>query len=526
MEMDRQKENGVDPLEGDVPVTRFDLSSPSPADESDVGTSEANMQGERDTASLDADSTSAEETVAEPAEPLKTGAEYFKKRAVNEVSGLQMVEHVFTGVEREYMKVVPKPFDDFNAKKALHTFVNIAAETGSDEYKAAEQALMQETEAWGMALTERDRNIAVSNLRRYCENSRPALSSQALLALARFYRNSPCSESVRAKFDFVITRLFSRPVQDEKRVCLFQRAEMVKHINTLYNEWSSVPLYAADEDESNVLLTGLSFDELAVEAEAAANFDQLTGSDFFGRVRLFKESISELFFAPTVTAAAIESNIRIGNAYVHLIDTERRKMDASSIESRYGSYDLQDVSDTTGRTFDLAELVRQRELEVEARALAVSDPADGSPKTKTAGTAVLSDPGTKSWVAAKVVEGSRRVNRWLLITAVLMVFLTIGLYVWSDFLVVEKVSTVGVKKVDMEFTPMGEYVQTARISGETFYGLMLPTWDTLSKEKREEVLKKILDAGKDKGYKQVTLINKDGKQAAFASANRMEVMTP
>ena len=71
-------------------------------------------------------------------------------------------------------------------------------------------------------------------------------------------------------------------------------------------DWSSVPLYTADSDETNVLLTALSFEDLGAEAEGASNFDQLITNDFFGRLRLFKESISELFYAPSVTAAAID----------------------------------------------------------------------------------------------------------------------------------------------------------------------------------------------------------------------------
>ncbi|MBK8464201.1 MAG: hypothetical protein IPL32_00075 [Chloracidobacterium sp.] len=59
-----------------------------------------------------------------------------------------MVEHILTGVEREYMKIVPKTFDDFNAKKALNNFLNISENSNSEQHKAAEFALMQETEAW------------------------------------------------------------------------------------------------------------------------------------------------------------------------------------------------------------------------------------------------------------------------------------------------------------------------------------------------------------------------------------------
>ena len=81
---------------------------------------------------------------------------------------------------------------------------------------------------------------------------------QAMLALARFYRNSPYSEPVRAKFDFVITRLFSRPVSGERRKPLFSRDEALGHLNALYREWSSVQLYSAQDDLSNITLTAMS----------------------------------------------------------------------------------------------------------------------------------------------------------------------------------------------------------------------------------------------------------------------------
>jgi hypothetical protein len=458
----------------------------------------------------------------------KSQKEFFTKRAINEVSGLQMVEHVLTSVEREYMKVVPKPFDDLDAKMALHAFVNSRHTPDSQEYKTGEQALMQELESWCMALTERDRNVSVADLRRFCENSRPALSSQALLALARFYRNSPYTEGVRAKFDLVITRLFSRPAADERRVCLFTREETIKHLNTLYSEWSSVPLYSAEDNASNVLLTGLSFDDLAAEAEAAGNFDQLTASDFFGRVRLFKESISELFYAPSVTAAAIESNIRIGNTFVALIDRERRKLDGAGIETL--DLDHQTVSDVTGRTLDLVELLRQRE--VDATAEEDNEPEiDAAPEPQRQ-TPVETEPPPPLWsenvssVPARLMDSVRHVNRWLVISAVLIVFLCLGLYVWADFIAEEKIPDTGVTQVQMEGTPFGEFVKTGKISGDTFYGLLQPTWEAMPKEKRQELLQRLLEAGKEKGYKQVHLINKDGKAAGFASATRLEVNMP
>src|SRR5437870_1458645 len=80
--------------------------------------------------SMDAEQWEGDKTVDETAvaDPVpmrlkqKNSSEFFKKRAVDEVASLQMVEHVLTGVEREFMQIVPKSFDDFNTKRALHAF--------------------------------------------------------------------------------------------------------------------------------------------------------------------------------------------------------------------------------------------------------------------------------------------------------------------------------------------------------------------------------------------------------------------
>src|SRR5688572_17916894 len=153
-------------------------------------------------------------SMTEAAEKVEESAidriEARKKRVMEEVSSLQMVEHVLSGIEREQIKKAPEAFDDLSVKKALHRFLQVSGDPDSEEFASAEFALMQEIEDWFSALAARDSGLSVANVRRFCENSRPVLSSQALIALARFYRNSPFSEPVRGKFDFVITRLFSR----------------------------------------------------------------------------------------------------------------------------------------------------------------------------------------------------------------------------------------------------------------------------------------------------------------------------
>ncbi|MEO6334373.1 MAG: hypothetical protein ABIO91_05250, partial [Pyrinomonadaceae bacterium] len=51
--------------------------------------------------------------------------DFYRKRAMDEISTLQMVEHVLSGIEREQMKVVPAAYDDLQAKNALHKFLQV-----------------------------------------------------------------------------------------------------------------------------------------------------------------------------------------------------------------------------------------------------------------------------------------------------------------------------------------------------------------------------------------------------------------
>ncbi len=455
--------------------------------------------------------------------------EFFKKRAIGEVSSLQMVEHVLTSVEREHMKVVPQTYDDFEAKKALNLFLKVADDVLADEHKEAEFRLMQETESWCSALAARDHEISVANLRRYCENCRPMLSSQAMLSLARFYRNLPYSESVRSKFDFIITRLFSRPTDEQRRKLLFNKDEMLGHIKTLYADWSSLSLHSDNENESNVLLTALSFEDLTAEAEKATEFDELIKSDFFNRLRLFKESITELFYAPKVTVAAIECNIRIGNAYVELIAHERQKSNAAMVHDKYSFIDDQEVSHATGRTLELVDLLRERSQER-------LDPEPKEAPRKHQPEVMIETPAAIVEEPAKeiaVVKPKRKLNlpidklgvdRWLLAVGLVIILASAGLYVWANFFIAEPPTASGVTRFDPKDTAFRDDIKIAKISGDTLYVVMMPSWETMTKEKQLELLKNIHHYGAGKEWHNVNLMNSTGKTVGFASSSRLELV--
>lgn len=460
--------------------------------------------------------------------------EFFKKRANGEVMSLQLVEHVVSALEREHLKIIPKTYDDLSVKKALHKFMQVAEDALSDAHKEAEFHLMQEIEAWCSVLAKRDAEISIAALRRYCENCRPKLSSQAMLALARFYRNLPYNEDVRGKFDYILTRLFSRAVEDDTRKLLFSGSEMFGHIKALYADWSSIPLYSAD-DEENITLAAGSFRELQQEAEDASRFDDLIRSDYFGRLRLFKENIAELFFAPTVITAAIECNISVGNAYVHLLDKERLASGAAVTHEKYGSLDDQTVSEAAARTLELdvtlrhlidPSEIRDREDELaEPQAEHVEQPIEkldlSSHKTEASVAAIR----PRRPLLEVVREKCFGINPLLLIGSIVLIAISVGIYVWATWFIEEDTTfSKGVVMVKLDQVPFKENLKLAKKSGDTFYGVVLPSWETMTNEKREEFLRSVSEYGKTGGWVNVNLLNSQGKTVGYASPGHFEII--
>lgn len=462
----------------------------------------------------------------------KRDREFFKKRVSGEVASLQMVEHIVAGIEREYLKKVPEQYDDFQVKKSLNIYLQSFNDADAERQLNAEFELLQETEKWCTALAARDRSIPTSSLRQFVHNSKPALSSQAMLALARFYRNLPYSEATRSKFDFIITRLFSKQIGGDLRACLFDREEMMGHINSLYEEWSSVSLYAADEEEdSKILLTALSFADFADEAEKAETFDQLLKNEFFERLQLFKESISELFFAPNVVVAAIEANIRIGNVYVSLLEREQERSEEGSLSSKIRNIDQDAIAIAAARAFDQNGTDPRRKAD-DHKAEVMPDEGlcyeviekQTSTEPSSARDVVL--PSASKNAFRRLIDKGVTVNRWVLASCIAMIVAAIGVYVWGNYLVKEEVTSSGVTPISFQNSPISEHIRVAKLSGENLYLQMNASWDTLPKEKRQEHLQRLLQEGPAKGFKQVTIINSSGKYGGFASASRLDVVMP
>ena len=454
---------------------------------------------------------------------------FYRERATLEVSSLQIVEHILSGVEREQMKIVPKSYNDLEVKKALHSFLQISQTSQPSEHAQAEFQLMQETESWYSSLSYRDKHISVAHLRRYCENTRPALSIQALTSLARFYRNSPYSESVRNKFDLVVTRLFSKDIGGDKRKAALKRDEIISSLTGLYVEWASISLYSTDEEDSDVLLSAFKFEDFMTEAENAESFDELIRNDFFNRLRLFKESAGEQFFAPLVTAAAIESNVRIGNRYVDLLNIEREKGEAEKLENKYGFLHDQVISDATSKTLQLVELLKDKkelvELVKEKKTKKVEQITQSKLVEKKENVAKPEEKRSEIFPLNENQKtiGSFSLNRLVLALTILIVVASLGFYMKANNSPLSASVSADVKKVSLENSSLKNFVGDGQISNETFSATVEPSWENLNKEKKEEILKKILSIGGDKGFKNVQLQDEAKKTVGLASPDKVEL---
>jgi hypothetical protein len=440
--------------------------------------------------------------------------EYYRHRATDEVSSLQMVEHVVSGVEREQMKIMPKQYDDLAVKIALHDFLQVASETPGPEHAKAEFKLMQETESWCSALSHRDHRVSVGDLRRYCETTKPTLSSQALVSLARFYRNLPFSEAARAKFDMVVTRLFTQDTPDDKRQLIFNHDELKEHLRELYADWSSIPLYNS-EDDSTVLLAALKFEDFMSEADSAEALPDLIRSDFFNRLRLFKESTGENFYSPLVTATAIECNVKIGNRFVALIQIEKEKSDVAALEDKYGFAHDQSISDAASKTLQLVELLKEKTAVDRGAAPEIIEVDYATPGETPRGAAQQERSGRRFFI-----------NPWLAAVTVLTLLVTFGLYLYVDVFSSSGKTPPGVEKVELDSTMLKEYLTTARVADERFIGIVQSNWTGMSAEKKDELLRKILAYGENKGFREVILINQKGQSVGYAAKDLVEVTNP
>lgn len=468
-------------------------------------------------------SAGAKRTEAGVFRPAPT-TENVRGRVNEQIASFQMVEHVLTAVERHFLNIEPNSFDDLRFKKATHRLEQAFANPGSEEYFDAESVLLIEIEAWGRALAERDSKIPVAALRRYVETTQPPLSPQALFSLLRFYRGSVVSQQVLDKFDFTVTRLFSKLENAEKRGLLCPRSEIVQHIKKRYSDWSIGHHYATLDDDPDLMLFVLNFEDLIVEAEAAASLKELVAADFFERLRRTKQNTAEMFFAPVIAAASVECNLRTANRLVDLVTAERRNHTAEGLVTAYPVLVSDYLSSVVARTLDFGFLFDNTAPSDRRR----TDGRAASPNADEVVRDARNRPHSKkkSSKSPRWKNSSSTIlglNRWLLLAAIIAIIASGGVYIWAEYLVEDTVPAVGVKSIDLADGALKEYVTTAKLSGEMLYAVVTPAFEQLGRDKQETFLKKLIQSGGQFGYNKATILNSKGKSIGYASSQRVDV---
>lgn len=447
-------------------------------------------------------------------------ADVIKKRVSEQAVALQMVDHVLTGVERNLLKIEPQVFDDLPATKALHRFIQASKEPDTNEYFEAESKLLLEMESWTSALTVRDKEIPVAALRRYCETAQPPLSPQALFSLARFYRSVEPSQQTVKKFDFVVTRLFSKIEDGGHRSPLCSRDEIVGHLKKRYSDWAVAQPHLQMSNNPDVTLAVLNFEDFTAEGDGAGSLEDLKSSNFFERVRGAKEAAGEIYFVPQVTASAIECNIRLANRVTEFLQNEMHRLGgAEKVLEKFSTLDQFLVSDAVGRTFSFKQA-----LDYDLG----SDPFD-SPLEFAKPANDKRPAGSTERAYRRPYSPKRRsttifgLNRWFIIACFLAMAIAASFYVWGEYFTEDSTVVTTAKLFDLKDPELKEFAKSARISNDMLYVVTTPAYDALSRDRQEDYLRKLQGAGTDNGYKKVSILNARGKNVAYASPDRLQI---
>jgi hypothetical protein len=445
---------------------------------------------------------------------------HYSERAAN----LRMVEHVVSAIERQLRRAAVSGFDDLQLNKALQAFLQVSSDPDSDEFIEAEQNVRRSIGPWERALAIRDEGFSVGDLRRYCETCQPALSPQALFSLARFYYEMPKNTAVRAKFDFVITKLFSRPTSNGGRQMICSKQEAVGHLSSRFAHWSTSAGISVDDPKRFAFASRCT--DFLTEVARIDRLDDLLKGDFFERIRKFKESAEDLIFSPEFAASVVECNIRIGNRFVELMQSENQRASFQQVLDEYVSDGRNSIEDASGRIFDMDEIMRP------GRAAKAAPERKPRPEKKP----VQNPPAERrqaesSFERAPEEKGSSfislQVNKWLLGSAALLVIISVGLYLWAEQSAAEtEPISARAANLSLDGFEHKQYLKSAKVSSETLYATTAPEFDALPKPKKEEILTKLFQTGREKGFNKVSLMNGTGKAVGFASAQRLELKEP
>ena len=288
------------------------------------------------------------------------------QRNIDHATALEVVQRVIAGVERAVLCVVSESYDKAPAIAVARSLKKAIKEKDTALIAELEDHFSTELYMWRLSLCSRDQAIQPYHLRRFCEKTEEHLELPVFAALTRFYRNLPHTELSQSKYDFAVTRLFASVEENNQRTLRMEGERLVESISEMSDTWGEKRRLAPASPDEIRKAVGI-FRSFISEAENGINkFEKLIGSGLFNRVRVLKKDLGELFYAPEVTAAAIECNVVVANKFTALLADEGEQIREAPAACR----DLTDIlSDTTAiasmsKVLDelqLAELEQQAE---------------------------------------------------------------------------------------------------------------------------------------------------------------------
>jgi hypothetical protein len=277
-----------------------------------------------------------------------------RRRAVEKVNFLEMVDGILFSVGNELQRGASDSLEVLHAKRALQGLLEAVESGTSEEVRSGESRFAEESLRWFSSIAATDARISSADLRRYCENAKPALSGKALTLLARFYRMCPPSPSSRAKFEVVLTRFFARQTAPDRRKAIYARTAISQRISAMYEDWE----IDADRSEARAQAVRDAVEDLNMamrEAEFSESFEDLVSDDYLQRLRLMKEGFGNDVFEPELMACIIEANLLVGNRFVELLEKAIGVDGSEEAGARFSSVCSDNISTLTAGTLKSAE---------------------------------------------------------------------------------------------------------------------------------------------------------------------------
>ncbi len=261
------------------------------------------------------------------------------KRISNEAVNLRVTEKILSEVESRLLKVSPLPFEIESVKIALKNLKSFSNSAKNEEFLNAEFQIKQKIRLWRGVLEERDEKIETFHLRRFFDFTEEPLDAAFFVALAQFYRNI----SNLSKFDLVVTRIFARGRGQIQREVRLNRREMTAYLRDIFNEWDGEETYT-NQFSDETLTAVLKLEEFIKEAEFIKSFEELSQSDLFERLRIYKSKLGKQFFEPAIAAAAVECNLAVGNVFNDLMAKANENLSARLTAKYDFASAFQDIS--------------------------------------------------------------------------------------------------------------------------------------------------------------------------------------